>query len=125
MVAAGRAVMWRRRSVSGSQVPMLIPRRVAVSPGRLLLCLEFLEHLHPSLKLVLLSMPCRRLQRRFVTFSVDKKSIFNELRIMRNALSMPWSGWVKFSLTEVRGRWQRGRWFQVQVGGGRAMGPRF
>src|SRR5258707_10947241 len=103
--------MWTRRSVSGSQVPTLIPRRVAASLGRLLLRLEFLEHLHPSLKLVLLSTPCGRLRRRFVTFSVDKKSVFNELRIVHNALSTPWSGWFKFSLTEVHRRWWRGSWF--------------
>src|SRR5260221_8314987 len=111
--------MQTRQSVSGSQVPMLIPRRVAASPGQLLLHLEFLEHLHPSLKLVLLLMPCGRLQRQFMTFSMDKKSIFNELRIVCNALSMPWSGWFKFSLMEVCGRWWRGSWFRVQVGGSR------
>src|SRR5260221_1692841 len=108
MVAPARPVMWTRRSVSGSQVPTLIPRRAAVSLGQLLLHLEFLEHLHPSLKLVLLSMPCGRLQRRFVTFSVDKKSVFSELRIMRNALSTPWSGWFKFLLMEGHRRWWRG-----------------
>src|SRR5260221_10233705 len=116
MVAPARPVMQTRQSVSGSQVPTLILRRVAASPGRLLLRLGFLEHLHPSLKLILLSMPCGRLQRRFVMFSVDKKSVFNELRIVRNALSMPWSGWFKLLLTEVRGRWQRGSWFCSQEG---------
>src|SRR5258708_21515001 len=108
--------MRTRRSVSGSQVPTLIPRRAAASLGRLLLRLEFLEHLHPSLKLVLLSTPCGRLWRRFVMFSVDKKSVFNELRIVRNALLMPWSGWFKFSLMEGRRRGQRGSWFWAQVG---------
>src|SRR5258708_3632129 len=125
MVAPARPVVRTRQSVSGSQVPTLIPRRVAASLGRLLLRLEFLEHLRPSLKLILLSTPCGRLWRRFVTFSVDKKSIFNELRIMHNTLSTPWSGWFKFSLTEVRRRWQRGDWFRVQVGVSRATGPRF
>src|SRR5258708_15631888 len=125
MVAPARPVMRTRQSVSGSQVPTLIPRRVAASPGWLLLHLEFLEHLRPSLKLVLLSMPCRRLWRRFVTFSMDKKSIFNKLRIMHNALLMLWSSWFKFSLTEVRGRWRRGSWFRVQVGVSGATGPDF
>src|SRR5258708_6410551 len=104
---------------------MLILRRAAASPGWLLLRLKFLEHLHLSLKLVLLSMPCGRLWRQFVMFSMDKKSIFNELRIVRNALSMLWSGWFKFSLTEVHGRWWRGSWFRAQVGVSRATGPRF
>src|SRR5260221_684146 len=108
--------MQTRQSVSGSQVPMLILRRVAVSPGQLLLCLEFLEHLRLSLKLVLLSMPYRRLWRRFVTFSVDKKSIFNELRIVCNAPLTPWSGWFKVLLIEEDGRGQRGGWFLAQVG---------
>src|SRR5258708_35503474 len=100
--------MWTRRSVSGSQVPTLIPRRVTASPGQLLLCLEFLEHLHLSLKLILLSMPCGRLQRQFMMFSVDKKSVFNELRIVHNALSMLWSGWFKLSVIEAGGRWGEG-----------------
>src|SRR5258708_4653414 len=104
---------------------MLIPRRAAASLGWLLLHLEFLEHLHLSLKLVLLSTPYRRLRRRFMTFSVDKKTIFNELRIVCNALLTLWSGWFKFSLMEVHGRWQRGSWFRAQVGVSRAMGPRF
>src|SRR5258708_30227802 len=95
--------MWTRRSVSGSQVPTLIPRRAAASPGRLLLCLEFLEHLHPSLKLVLLSTPCRRLRRQFMMFSVDKKSVFNELTILHNALSTPCSGCFKFLFSARRG----------------------
>src|SRR6266436_7935074 len=83
---------------------MLIPRRVAAYLGQLLLCLEFLEHLHLSLKLVLLSMPYGRLQRQFVTFSMDKKSVFNELRIMCNAPLMLWSSWFKFLLMEVHRR---------------------
>src|SRR5260221_14022931 len=103
--------MQTRQSVSGSQVPPLIPRRVAASLGQLLLCLKFLEHLHLSSKLILLSMPYRRLQRRFVTFSMDKKSVFNELRIVGNAPLTPWSGWFKFSLMEVHRRGGRGGWF--------------
>src|SRR5258707_15829635 len=104
---------------------MLIQRRAAASLGWLLLCLEFLECLCLSLKLVLLSTPCGRLRRRFVTFSVDKKSIFNELRIVCNALSTPWSGWFKFLLMEVHRRWWRGSWFRVQVGVSGVTGPRF
>src|SRR6266436_6553834 len=125
MVAPVRPVVWTRQSVSGSQVPMLIPRRVAASLGWLLLCLKFLEHLHLSLKLILLSMPYRRLWRRFVTFSMDKKSVFNELRIVCNAPLTLWSGWFKFLLTEVHGRWQRGSWSQVWVGVSRVTGPHF
>src|SRR6266436_1962865 len=104
---------------------MLIPRRVAAYLGQLLLCLEFLEHLCLSLKLVLLSMPYGRLQRQFMTFSMDKKSVFNELRIVCNALSTPWSGWFKFLLMEVRGRWRRGSWFRAQVGVSGVTGPCF
>src|SRR6266436_5019147 len=104
---------------------MLIPRRAAASLGQLLLCLEFLECLCLSLKLVLLLMPYRILQRRFMTFSMDKKSIFNELRIVCNAPLTLWSSWFKFLLTEVHGRWQRGSWFQAQVGVSRATGPCF
>src|SRR6266436_6162149 len=104
---------------------MLIPRRVAAYLGQLLLCLEFLEHLCLSLKLILLSMPYRRLQRQFVTFSVDKKSVFNELRIVCNTPLMLWSSWFKFSLMEVCRRWQRGSWFQAWVGVSGATGPCF
>ena len=57
--------------------------------------------------------------------SMDKKSGFNELRIMCNALLTLWSGWFRFSLMEVHRKWQRGSWFQVQVGVSRATGPHF
>ncbi len=56
---------------------------------------------------ILHTMPYGRLWRQFVMFSMDKKSVFNELRIMHNAPLMPWSGWFRFSLTEVHGRWWR------------------
>src|SRR5258708_4438648 len=117
--------MQTRQSVSGSQVPTLIPRRAAASLGQLLLHLKFLEHLCLSLKLILLSTPCRRLWRQFMMFSVDKKSIFNELRIMHNALLTPWRSWFKFLLTEVCRRWERGSWFRVQVGVRGSTGDRF
>src|SRR5258707_5448159 len=117
--------MQTRQSVSGSQVPTLIPRRAAASLGQLLLHLEFLEHLHLSLKLILLLTPYGRLWRQFMMFSVDKKSIFNELRIVCNALLMLWSGWFKFLLTEEHGRWERGSWFRAPTGVSRAVGPRF
>ncbi len=82
---------------------MLILRRVAVSPGwlplhselplclKLLLHLKLPDHLCLNLTYVLLSMPYRRLQRQFMTFSMDRKSDFNELRIVHNTLLMLWN----------------------------------
>ncbi len=77
------------------------------------------------MKLVLLLMPCRRLQRRFVMFSMDKRSVFGELRIMRNVLLMLWSGWSRFLLTGVHGRWWSRHWSRAWVEVSVAMEPHF
>src|SRR5260221_3023125 len=77
------------------------------------------------MKLMLLLMPCRRLQRQFVTFSVDKRSIFSKLRIMCNVLLMLWSSWSRFSSMGVHRRWQSRHWSQAQVEVSVAMEPHF
>ncbi len=55
----------------------------------------------------------------------DRKSAFNELRIVHNALLMPWNGWSRFSLMEVCGKWWRESWSWAQAGVSGATGPRF
>src|SRR5258708_1027902 len=129
--------MTTRQNVNGLSILMLVPRMLAACPGQYLphlkfpLCLWFLPHLgfpaclHLNLKLVLLSMPCRRLRRQFVTFSTDKRSVFSELRIMCSILLLPWSGWSRFSLTGVHQRWRSGPWSRAWVGVSAVMGPHF
>ena len=60
-----------------------------------------------------------------MTFSVDKRSIFGELRIMHSVLLPLWSSWSRFSLTGVHQRWWSGPWSQARVGVSAVMGPCF
>src|SRR5260370_9601500 len=60
-----------------------------------------------------------------MTFSVDKRSIFGELRIMRSVLLPPWSGWSRFLLTGVHQRWRSRPWSRAWVGVSAATGPHF